>query len=74
MDEEQTAKIVQRKVHELLEHFDNVQIFVSTLQKPSGETASFQMGGGNWHARRGQIAEWMEQEDEALRDWVRFDE
>lgn len=76
MDEpsvEQDKDVVMIKEHlrQLIEHgdFDTVHIFASRHQpgsKSSG-TRVMQFGLGHWHARYGQIREWVVKEEEKMR-------
>lgn len=60
------------------EFFDNVHIFVTKHETPPGETEqktfSANRGTGNWHARYGQIKEWVVYEEERIRVTARHDE
>jgi hypothetical protein len=53
---------VKRHARALMEHFDNIQIFVNR-HDPKGDdeggTLNIQWGLGNWFARYGQIREWL---------------
>ncbi len=54
----------------LREHFDTVQIFVTRHEGTDG-TVNVAFGSGNWFARKGQVSEWLEKEDEATREMTR---
>jgi len=62
---------VQRALDTLSEHFDAVQIFATTHRGDLEGTTSINLGGGNWYARYGKIREWVFQEEERFRDYVR---
>lgn len=68
-------KRVEDHVAQLGEHFENVQIFASRFcsdeSDPEAGTVSVNWGAGNWHARRGQVAEWMLKENERINAAVR---
>lgn len=51
--------IVKSHCASLREYFDNVQIFCNTVEDGGENTASFNYGGGNWHARKNQVREWV---------------
>ncbi len=61
--QDQDIERLKKAVADLGEHFESVQIFASR-HDPEDGTTSVNWGGGNWHARRGQVAEWMRREDE----------
>lgn len=66
MTEEQRVEAAKAA---LLEHFDSVQIFVTSK---SGEgkdrtTDGIDCGGGNFYARIGQVREWILTQDEYVR-------
>lgn len=63
---------VQRKVTELLEHFDTVQIFVTRhMPAEMDGTVMCNRGGGSWNARYGQIREWLIYEEQRIRECAR---
>ena len=49
---------VDKKVQELMSHFDAAQIFV-TRQEPDGRTMAYSTGKGNFYSRWGVIHEWI---------------
>lgn len=53
-------KIVELHLHQLGEHFPNVQIFVNGPSPHGDGTYHFSKGTGNHFARIGQITEWIE--------------
>lgn len=62
--------ILQEALESLREHFDNVQIFASShvsTGTSENDTDAWTVGSGNWHARCGQIQDWMLREDENVR-------
>lgn len=61
-----TAK-VQSAVTDLMEHFDVVQIFVSSYDKDTLTTTSYALGEGNLNARKGQVAEWIKDTQNPIR-------
>lgn len=69
---EQQIAILKKAVHDLGEHFDSVQIFV-TIHQPAevGGTMHAAAGVGNWYARFGQIREWLIRTEEDTRCHVR---
>lgn len=64
MSEKSDVEMVRKHVQALGEHFDTVQIFC-TRHEPFEKdgTISVNLGEGNWHARYGQVAEWMIKQD-----------
>lgn len=48
---------VTEAVHNLMEHFDSVQIIVTRYDCDSKDTASISRGVGNWSARYGSMVE-----------------
>lgn len=66
-------RMINAHLSALSEHFDSVQIFVSSL-KPDGGTRSISKGRGNWFTRYGQVSEWCIREDERARIGIRCEE
>lgn len=64
-DEEQ--EIVGRRVAELMEHFDAVQIFVTRYDAEREATRSVRLGDGNYFARYGMVREWVMQQEQDMR-------
>lgn len=66
--EDRDLAMLRKHINELGEHFDTVHIF-ATRHEPSesGGTISAQSGCGNWHARYGQVAQWLIRQDERER-------
>lgn len=63
-------EIIQQAVESLREHFDNVQVFANSYTSTStaeNDTDAWTVGSGNWHARCGQIQDWMIREKENVR-------
>jgi hypothetical protein len=60
-------KRVATHVEELGRLFDTVQVFVSRHDPTANHTVTVQLGEGNWCARRGQVREWMLEQDEISR-------
>lgn len=69
---EEQKQRVQAAINLLIEHFDTVQIFV-TKHEPISEqgTVSIAIGDGNWHARAGQVSDWLVKQEERTRQAVR---
>lgn len=60
--QEHDEAVIERCIDELRKRFDTVEIFV-TRQEHGGkdsDTVGFATGCGNWYARYGQIAEWLD--------------
>lgn len=55
--------LVHRKVAELAEHYEAVQVLVSTYER--GKTCFMFAGSGNEFARRGMAQEWLEMTTES---------
>ena len=71
MSDQQKAAL-KKAIHALGEHFDSVQIFVTThLPAEVGGTFHATVGVGNWYSRVGQIKEWVIHQDEAAKCEVR---
>lgn len=71
MDKEAMKELVQLHARQLGEHFDNVQILVTT-QLDGGEiTRSYDFGVGNIHARLGHAQEWLIKQAEFTREIAR---
>ena len=69
MEDHEVPKYLTRRVSELMEHFDSVQIFASNYK--NGNTNSYAYGGGNWNTRDGQIRQWIKQNDAMIIEDVR---
>jgi len=65
------VKMLDRHCNELAEHFECVHIFVNRNEGDIDKTRSVNRGAGNWHARYGQIREWLIYEDERIRQCAR---
>jgi len=71
---EQQLSPLRKAIHDLGEHFESVQIFVSTHQPAEvGGTMHASVGVGNWYARYGQIREWLIRTEESTKCDVRRD-
>lgn len=62
-------KIVEDCVARLREHFETVEIFVTTIREK--RTRSLNSGAGNYYARIGQIKEWIIRDEEFVRNDAR---
>jgi hypothetical protein len=58
-------QILNSAEQQLGEYFDNVQIFV--ISRKNGSTYFGRRGMGNLYARRGQVQEWLLEEEEIVR-------
>lgn len=57
--------LLERHTKQLMEHFETIQIF-ATRHKPGdaeGSTMTADYGNGNWFARYGQIALWIDNQN-----------
>lgn len=54
--------VVNKAVHELMAHFDNVQIFVTRVD--DGETMGYASGSGNYYARIGHVTQWLDRQSD----------
>lgn len=66
MDDELRAAEIEaqdRALDLLNEHYENITIFASRFDPATGHTLSTWRGRGNWHARHGQIREWVIKQD-----------
>lgn len=68
---EEREAILDNHVQQLGEHFDNVQIFVSTVADGGDFTVCVSRGAGNWHARVNQAREFVLCEEENIRENVK---
>jgi hypothetical protein len=59
MNQKEAQKFLHKFVSQLAEHFDCVQILVSSVE-PDGGTVSHFNGSGNWYARRAMCQEFIE--------------
>jgi hypothetical protein len=59
--QDEMERIVKRAVSQLGEHFDSVQIFVTSQE--GRLTKAYWHGAGNWYARLGQVGEWLVMQD-----------
>lgn len=62
-DRELMAEVIGK----LGDHFDSVQIFVTRHEPAVGGTIAFNDGSGHWHARFGQVREWVVKKEERMR-------
>lgn len=62
-----TRAVVARHLDQLAGEFDTVQIFVTKFRPDADCTSSYNLGVGNWYARRGYIHDWTIKEDENSR-------
>lgn len=72
IEKEARAKLVQRAVDELIEHFDSVQIF--TTHTEGGITQGIKKGGGDFYARIGMAREFLIVDNERTRRAVESDD
>lgn len=62
---------VQLHAQQLGEHYDHVQIFVTTKVDGGEFSRSYEFGTGVLHARLGHIREWLLIQDEYAKEWAR---
>lgn len=60
--QEHDEAFVDKKVQELMGHFDAVQVFV-TRQEPDGRTMAYSAGRGNFYSRWGVVHRWLSDGD-----------
>lgn len=70
---ERDTKILQCVLAQLSEHFDTAQVFVTRYEPQEGNTVTANRGTGNFHARTGQVREWLVKADELGRIETRKD-
>jgi hypothetical protein len=58
MNPKEGIKLADNAIARLMEHVDHVQILMSWQEK--GETVFVSHGAGNWFARTGQAARWLQ--------------
>ncbi len=69
---EADLELVRKAVQSLAEHFETVHVFASRhMPAELDGTACTNQGMGHWHARYGQIREWLIYEDERVRNAAR---
>ena len=67
-DEDNDLKLLKDAAQALGEHFDAVQIFASRHEAEVEDgTVTVHDGVGNWHARIGQVRDWIIRQDEHTR-------
>lgn len=59
---------LDQKLAEIAERFDSVQIFTTILHDDGEATRTFARGSGNWCARYGQVAQWIEYQKGVARE------
>jgi hypothetical protein len=69
-NEESDIKRVEDAAVALSEFFDSVQIFCTRFESTEGGTVNVVWGEGHWHARYGQVCEWLVKTDERTRRQV----
>lgn len=67
-EREEIVALIDKHVNALSEHFDAVHIFVTRNEGDKDQTRCANRGSGNWHARYGQIREWLIYEDQRIRE------
>jgi hypothetical protein len=72
---EREAKVLNRAIDDLSEHFDTVQVFV-TKHEPAEEdgTIEYNAGIGNIYARFGHVEMWVDEQKNANRTNYFYDE
>jgi hypothetical protein len=68
------GRILEAAVRNLGEHFDTVQIHVTSHEGFDTKTLSLSSGCGNWFARVGQCREWLMRQDERTRQDIEKNE
>ena len=61
-------KIVDKHIRELGEHFDNVQIFITTKDENGDGTVRICKGSGDWFSRYGVVNYWLQMENQEARN------
>lgn len=69
--DEAAVKMVKNHLERLGEHWDSVHIFVTKYDPETKSTIDYNIGGGNWYARNGQIREYLTRCDEETREEIR---
>lgn len=60
--QDEDMAVVKRACDTLMEHFDNVQIFVTRMDPEQGGAVNINFGKGNVFARVGHVQAWLEKE------------
>jgi hypothetical protein len=63
--------ILDTHVNQLAEHFDNIQILVSSVTEQGDATTSYSRGAGNWAARVHHARLFVLRDDETERHAIR---
>lgn len=61
-------KIVNKHLHELGEHFENVQIFITTRDENGDGMIRIHKGCGDWFSRYGVVNYWLQMENQEARN------
>jgi len=67
MSEEQIQALLDKHASELGEHFESVQIIVTTHEGSEGISGMASSGAGSFHARLGAVREWSIAQDQYVR-------
>lgn len=74
-EQKNDMELIQKHVDALSEHFDTVQVFVTSKQEGlEGNTINANIGSGNWFARYGQVRTWLLKADERSKLEVKEEE
>lgn len=72
MSKDADMKMVEEAAQKLSEHFDSVQIFVTSHEMGEHDgTMNINLGVGNWFTRYGQVSDWLIRKDEQARKYIR---
>ena len=74
IEQDKDLAILKRHAEQIMEHFDNVTIFVTRKADDGEGTVNASWGRGNWYARYGQVREWVTKEEAVMRQSVERDE
>lgn len=71
MNNEEFDKMMDQIADKLFEHADCVRIFMS--RHDDGDTESFTIGRGNFHAQRDQVREWLQMQKQYVKERAKLD-
>lgn len=74
-EQEIILKLMEEAVAKIREHCDCVHIFANRhMDDGTSDTEAWNLGAGNWYARKSHVETWLRMQDERERIMVRRDE
>ena len=65
-DHQEKSELIQSLIESIADRFDTIQVFTTSHNPETGETAYIGIGTGNVYARIGQIREWLHLQEEIV--------